>query len=236
MLVLHPGPPVETTVEEAYAAPLGAHPDRPWVGLSMVTSIDGSIAVAGLSGGLSSPVDQSVMLRLRALAQVVLVGAGTAAGEGYGPPARGDHRIGVVTRSGRVDLSTDLFRSGAGFVVTTEDTRVGDDDTSAEDVGVDVVRAGVGEVDLALAMSRLSAVAGDVDFVQVEGGARLNGAVADADLFDEMSITTSPALVAGEGPRLAVGGAETVRRFDPAQVAVDDAGFVFTRWRRVRDA
>lgn len=201
----------------------------------MVSSIDGSIAVAGLSGGLSNPVDQQVMLRLRALAQVVLVGAGTAAGEGYGPPARGDLRIGVVTRSGRIDLSTDLFRSGAGFVVTTEATRVGDDDASAEDLGVDVLRAGAGEVDLATAITRLSSVVGDVDFVQVEGGARLNGAVADADLFDEMSITTSPALVGGEGPRLAVGGTEIARRFDPAQVAMDD-GFLFTRWRRVHDA
>ena len=44
----------EMTIEQAYDAPLGALSDRPWVGLCMVNSIDGSTVVDGRSTELSS--------------------------------------------------------------------------------------------------------------------------------------------------------------------------------------
>lgn len=229
MLIVHPGPARETTVEEAYGAPLGGHDGRPWIGLSMVASIDGTTVVDGTSGALSSDVDHRVMLQLRSLAQVVLVGAGTAAGEGYGPPSAEGLRIGVVTNSGSVDTTTELFTSGAGFVVTNESADV----DGGSDGRVDVVRAGADEVDLRLAVERLADVVGDVGFVQVEGGPSLNGALADADLFDEMSITTSPVVAGGDGPRPFVGADDVARAFAVEQIAVAD-DFVFTRWRRRR--
>ena len=53
------------TIAEAYATPLGTHADRPWVGLCMVASIDGSTVVDGVSAGLSSDNDFSVLQQLR---------------------------------------------------------------------------------------------------------------------------------------------------------------------------
>ena len=226
---LLPGPADDITVDGAYGEPLGSRTDRPWVGLCMVASIDGSTAVDGDSSKLSSPTDSSVLGRLRQLADVIVVGAGTVRDEGYGAPRKKGQRVGVVTQSGRLDFTTDLFASGAGFVITSE--------TGAPDVppGTDVLRVGQERIDLATLIRRLAAFVGSADYVQVEGGAALNGAMFDADLIDEINVTTSPATFGGPGPRLATGAPPHAHRFDAAQLTIDDESFVYTRWLRRRD-
>lgn len=225
---LLPAPAENVSIETAYTSALGSHPDRPWVGLSMVASIDGSTVVDGASAGLSSDNDSGVMLRLRALADVIVVGAGTAAGEGYGPPSKAGQRIGVVTRGGSVDTSTELFTSGAGFVITTTTAEF-------EERGVDVIRVGDEEVDLDAALRAIPDVAPGTAFVQLEGGPALNGAFAEADLLDELNLTTSPAIVGGDGPRLVANAGDLSLRYELVQLAVDDEAFVFSRWRRRPD-
>ena len=225
---LLPSPAESVTIAEAYAAPLGHRTDRPWLGLCMVASIDGSTVVDGVSGGLSSDNDYDVLLQLRSVADVVLVGAGTARGEGYGVPKKNGQRIGVITRSGSVDTTTELFTSGAGFVITTEDTTI----DGEADRGIDVLRAGATEVDLARAIERIPDYCPETEFVQVEGGPTLNAALARADVFDELNVTMSPATVGGDGPRLFSGSDDHQHRYDLEQLVVDEESFVFTRWRR----
>src|SRR5262249_42938391 len=48
-------------------------------------SLDGAATVRGRTGGLSGEADRQVFAMLRALADVIVVGAGTARVEGYGP-------------------------------------------------------------------------------------------------------------------------------------------------------
>src|SRR3954447_20445869 len=67
---------------EAYRLP----PGRALRG-NFIPSLDGAVAVDGRSGGLGTPGDRQVFTALRALADVVLVGHGTAAAEGYRPMA-----------------------------------------------------------------------------------------------------------------------------------------------------
>src|SRR3954452_1911959 len=104
--------------------------DRPWLLVNMIASLDGAIALGERSGGLGGPADQRVFMHLRDLADVIIVGAGTARAERYGPPRKAGQRIGVVTRRANLDWSTPLFTSGAGFVITT---------ANAPDVPVDAV-------------------------------------------------------------------------------------------------
>ncbi len=226
---LLPEPADDITVDAAYGSPLGSRPNGPWVGMSMVASIDGSIAVDGTSAKLSSPTDIAVLARLRRLADVIVVGAGTVRDEGYGAPRKQGQRIGVVTRSGRLDYDSEIFSGGAGFVITTE--------TGAPDIPahIDVIRVGDEHIDLAATIARLPALTGRAEYVQVEGGAGLNGAMLDADLIDEINVTTSPATFGGSGPRLATGAPPHAHRFDVAQLAIDDESFVYTRWLRRRD-
>ncbi len=222
---VHPSPAETVTVRSAYTADRPAHADRPWVGLCMVASLDGSIAVDGVSGTLGNPNDVEVLRTLRRIADMVLVGAGTAAGEGYGPPKKPGQRLGVVTNSGHVDLDSELFTGGTGFVITNEEAEI-------DETRVEVLRAGRDRVDIAAAVSRLTEIDPGVRYVQAEGGATFNGSLLDAGVIDELDLTMSPNLAGGAGPRLTSGAAERLHRFDLAHLLVDDEGYVFSRWLR----
>lgn len=224
---VHPPPHEPTTVAGAYDVDRRPHDDRPWVGLCMVTSLDGTVAVDGSSGGLGNANDLEVLLTLRSLADLIVVGAGTVRQEGYGPPRKRGQRIGVVTNRGSVDLDSELFASGAGFVIAPHAAEL-------DDRRVEVLRAGDRTVDLAAAIERLHEVVPGVGYVQAEGGPTLNAALLDADLIDELDLTIASRLSGGVGPRLTVGADELDRRFDVAHLLLDDDGFVFGRWTRRR--
>ncbi len=185
----------------------------------MVASIDGSTNQDGASAGLSSDADRQVLLTLRSLADMIIVGAGTVRAEGYGPPTKPGQRIGVVSRNGNVDPDIALFATGAGFLIMAEDS---------PSVPIETIRAGVGDVDLVTAMHALP---GNPSFVQAEGGAMLNGALATADLVDEVNITTSPLIIGGDGDRATSGAPRLHRPFRLAHLLEDDH-FVFSRYVR----
>lgn len=224
---VHPHPAGPVSIADAYSgerSPPPASGGRPWIGLCMISSLDGSATVDGTSGGLGNANDREILLTLRERADVVIVGAGTARGEGYGPPRSGV-RIGVVTNSGRIDAGSELFRSGSGFVITSEATEIRD--------GIDTVRAGSTVVDLAVALARLGDVVGDVGYVHAEGGPTLNNSLLELDLVDELALTIAPTMVGGSGPRVTGGTGEVTRHFDLAHLLVDDEGYTFGRWTRV---
>jgi riboflavin biosynthesis pyrimidine reductase len=194
----------------------------------MIASLDGAVVVDGTSGALGNPNDRELLLTLRDMADVIVVGAGTVRGEGYGPPGRAGLRVGVVTNSGFIDAASPLFRSGAGFVITTETAGVPD--------GVDVLRAGHDRVDLDLALRTLDSIVAGVGYVQVEGGPTLNGALLAADLIDELDLTVSPRLVGSDSPRVTTSAPAVDARFTLAHLLADDEHFLFGRWLRDREA
>jgi 5-amino-6-(5-phosphoribosylamino)uracil reductase len=193
----------------------------------MIASLDGAVVVDGASGGLGNPNDRDLLLTMRELADVIVVGAGTARGEGYGPPRKPGQRIGVVTNSGNVDLTSPLFSSGAGFVIAPESAPI--DDTRCE-----VLRAGAGNVDLRLALASIGTIVPGVRHVQAEGGPTLNAGLLADDLIDELDLTVSPRMVSGDGPRLTSPGAHVDARFTIAGLLVDEESFMFGRWLRAR--
>ena len=223
----HPAPHAPVTVAEAYDVDRPAPSGRPWVGLCMVASLDGAVAVDGSSGGLGNPNDVDVLVTLRRLADVVLVGAGTAMGEGYGPPGKAGQRIAVATNSGTVDLDRPLFTSGAGFLLAPESAPI-------DESRVEVLRAGTDRLDLPLALARLHELVSEVRYVAAEGGPTLNAALVTHDLVDELDLTLSPRFAGSEAPRMSVGGEPVDRRFELAHLLVDTDGFVFSRWVRRR--
>jgi riboflavin biosynthesis pyrimidine reductase len=222
---------------EMYRTDNRTHADNSaWLMMNMITSIDGAIAVEGLSGGLGNEADFAVFKALRGLADVILVGAGTASAEGYkvpSPNAAGARPvIAVVSRRLSIDLSSALFTDPTyrPVVVTTTDA----DATivAAIDEVADVVKAGVGQVDVSLAVQQLAARFGPT--VLAEGGPTLNAQLAAADLVDELCVTTSPVLVGGAGGRMLAHGPD----YDPRSFAIDRSlpigGLVFTRYLRQR--
>lgn len=194
-------------------------PGRPWVLANMVSSVDGATAVDGRSGALGGPVDRAAFTAIRAIADVILVAAGTARAEDYGPPKtplalqqarieRGQGakpRIAVVTRKVDLDLDSELFTDPASrcLVVCPEDAP--HDRVAAVRTVADVVATGRGGVDLVGCLRRLRRLGASV--VLAEGGPSLLGQLASADLIDELCLTLSPALVGGDSARIIHGDA-----------------------------
>jgi riboflavin biosynthesis pyrimidine reductase len=220
---LRPGPHVDD-LQSWYGVERPTVPGRPWMALNMVTSIDGSVAVDGASGHLGNATDRRILGALRAAAAIIVVGAGTARRESYGPPRKAGQRIAVVTNSGRLDATSPLFTSGAGLAITHERAEVAP--------GIEVMRAGATEVDLAHALGQLGSRVPAGGWAVLEGGPSLNGALLDLDLIDEVNVTTSPRLVGGEGQRMVTGALEEARPFELVHQLFDDENYVFSRWVR----
>ena len=190
------------------------------VEICMISTPDGAIDVDGRSRSLGGPADQAHLLALRQQAVVVVVGAGTARIENYGPPSKSGLRIGVVTQSCALDFSTPLFASGAGFIVTT---------TTAPDVPVNSIRAGTTTIDFAVVIDQLPE-----GIIHVEGGPQLNASLLDADVVDAINLTFSPKLTGGRGPSLSL-APHALRRFTLAATEVHD-NFVFARYEKITTA
>lgn len=81
-------------------ATLYAVPRLPWLRVNMIGTVDGAATGdTGKSGSINNAVDKQVFDLLRSQCDVIVVGAGTARVEGYGPAAR---PIVVVSRQGTV--------------------------------------------------------------------------------------------------------------------------------------
>ena len=202
----------------------------PWIYSNMIQSADGGTAVDGLSGPLGGPADVAMLLALRARADVILVGAATASGEGYGPPNPSPETIAVRRSRGQTDrplvcvvsgslsISTDepLFRdpSYRPLILTGADSP--DDRRSALETVADIIVAGEERVDLRLGISELAQRGHRV--ILLEGGPRLNGQFVAEGLIDEWNVTISPTLIGGSAARPAHGSSSDVRHYRLARL------------------
>lgn len=225
---LFPDPPGPTSPDEVAADQRRRVGGRPWVGICMVSSLDGSTVLDQRSGSLGSPTDTALLGALRRAADLIIVGAGTVRAEGYGPPKKPGQRIGVVTGTGDIDVASDLFTSGAGFLIMPED---GPRARSSDAGPIETLRAGQGRVDVATALGRLGDVVASPTFVHCEGGPGLNAQLFEAGCVDELNLTIAPTVVGGVGARITNGARERPHGFTLHQL-VEDGSFLFGRWRR----
>jgi riboflavin biosynthesis pyrimidine reductase len=235
-LLPDPGALDDAGLVEAYRLPEGRS-----LRMNFVVSLDGAVAVEGRSGGLGSPGDRRVFTLLRALADGVLVGHGTAAAEGYGP-VTADSRVGrlrtelgrpatvpVVVVSGRASLDP---RSGlvtdavSPTVLVTCESADADRRAALAAAGARVLVCGDRAVDLPLALDRLAELG--IEQVLGEGGPGLLHSALAAGVVDELDLSISPSLV-GTGPRLLGEPLPGVVRADLRQVLEED-GTLFARY------
>ena len=79
---------------------------RNWLRGNMVSTLDGAAQGAdGRSGTINTPADHVVFELLRALSDLVLIGAGTARAEGYGALTLAEPYAGLRAASGRAAAS-----------------------------------------------------------------------------------------------------------------------------------
>ena len=201
--------------------------------------MDGRAALAGRSGGLSNPADQHLLELLRDLADVVLLGAGTARAEHY-PGVRSEPirrarwgfptppPVAVVTR-GRLDPDLPLFTDTAvpPVVITT---RAGAQAMAGWPATV--LEAGADTVDLSLALRRLAGLG--LRRVHCEGGPGLLGQLLQEDVVGEFCLTTSPLLLGGGTLGLVADLPLPAPRRWQLTGLHQDADHLFSRYQRVR--
>jgi riboflavin biosynthesis pyrimidine reductase len=187
-------------VTDAGLRDLYAAPERPWLRANFVSTIDGAATgESGKSGSINNAVDKRIFDLLRELADVIVVGAGTARIEGYRPA---DRPTVVVSRSGRVPER--LRDAGPGRVLmATCRAAIGLAEARAI-LGHDhVLELGGHRVDLAELKRRLA----DRGFTDMlcEGGPHLFRDLLDQGVLDELDATVVPRLVGGLHPRITDG-------------------------------
>jgi riboflavin biosynthesis pyrimidine reductase len=235
-LLPEPGQLDDAGLVEAYRPPAGRS-----LRMNFVVSLDGAVTVDGRSGGLGSPGDQRIFDLLRALADAVLVGHGTAAAEGY-RPIKADSRVGrlraslgrpatapiaVVSRRASLDPRTRLVTNAVSptFLITCESADA-DRRAALAAAGAVVLVCGEDDVDLRLALDRLAELGHEQ--VLSEGGPALLRAALAAGVVDELDLSISPSLV-GAGHRLLDGTLPDVVRSDLRQLLEED-GMLFARY------
>jgi len=226
------------SVDTDQIASLYAYPARGAVRANMVCSLDGAVAANGRSEAISGPPDRFMFGLLRALCDVVVVGAGTARTEGYGPARAREEfahlrsaagqapapAIAVVTRSAKLDATSSLFADAQqrSIVLTCESAP--QEERMALSKVADVVVAGEHEVDLTSALHELR----DRGHHRIlsEGGPRLLGDIAAADQLDELALSLSPLVAGGDSGRI-VKSAELVLQAMRLRALLEDSNFLF---------
>ena len=244
MRLLHPENRPTSPEELAFGLRLGdkALPDRPYLALNMVSSLDGRATIDWRTKGLSTELDRQLFHHLRTQADAVMVGAGTVRIERYGRMAKSDElrdkreREGLardplaVVVSARLDLPADLplLNEPEQRVVIATGS-----DAELPGLGDQVEYARVGD-DLPLLMARLRESHG-VRSVLCEGGPTLNSHLFAAGVVDELFLTLNPKIAGGAAALTIVAGRELVEPAELQMVSVaEGGGDLFTRWRVVQ--
>lgn len=183
---------------------------RPWVLVNFVTSIDGATTVDGGSTPLNDEEDMKLFQALRAVPDVVLVGASTVIIEDYRPLTLDEERrnlriergqspapkLAIVTGTMSLDVESRVF-SDSDFkplVITGPNANPGRLAMLGDAADVEILL----DITPATILEALS----DAQVVLLEGGPSLTGQFVAAGLVDELNVTISPMLVGGESQRL----------------------------------
>jgi riboflavin biosynthesis pyrimidine reductase len=219
--------PTGRDVADADLAGLYATPDGPWLRANMISTLDGSATGPdGRSGTINNEVDHAVFAVLRAAADVVLVGAGTARAEEYSAAAV---PVVLVSRSGEVPPA---LRGAAPGRVLLATAAASPGLAQARDLlGTDQVLVVGGEqvdpVDLRAALFERGWRS-----VLCEGGPGLLGDLLAAGVVDELCLTVVPRTLGGDHRRIVTGaGVDVALR---PLLLLEHEGTLLGRWAVAR--
>src|SRR3954451_19680782 len=185
-----------------------APPDRPYLVLNMVSTLDGRITIDGRSGPIGDEADRELFHGLRTQADAVMVGAGTIRTERYGRiakrPERREQRVAeglapdplavIVSASLRLPPDLPLLQDADSTVAILTSNEETLPPTPAR---VEYLRGPAGvELELRPLLERLRADHG-VRSILCEGGASLNESLIREGLVDELFLCIAPKLAGG---------------------------------------
>lgn len=239
MRALLPEPRADVDLEAAYAVP----PDLPFhVRTSFISSADGAVTLDGRSGGLGNAADKAIFGLGRDLADVILVGAGTARAEAYGASRPRGERLARRRRHGQpdapvmalvserlaLDVDGDLFPADEPRTVVLTSAASPADRRVRLAEHADVVVCGDASVDLAAGLAALRERG--LRRVHCEGGARLFAGMLAADLVDELCLTLAPLLTGPGADRIVTGAPMPTPAYGTLRHVLEDEGYLYLRY------
>ncbi|WP_375475641.1 dihydrofolate reductase family protein [uncultured Jatrophihabitans sp.] len=240
MRVLLPEPSDDVDIHAVYA---DGWLERGGVRVNFIASVDGAAAAQGKSAGLQTPGDNRVFAALRDLADVVLVGSGTATAEGYGAITLGEQRaavreqhglaaalpIAVTSRSLRLDPGSPLFAvdAPARTLVLTCASAPADRRAALAEVA-DLLDCGADDVEPARARAALERRG--LTRILAEGGPTVFAAFAAAGVVDELCLTVSPMLAGPGAGRVLAGPEWAAARQLTLRALLEEDGALFLRY------
>lgn len=211
----------EAGLAQAYAAEPAA--DGAWVRVNMISSVDGSAqGDNGVSDGINNPADKVVYDALRSYADVIVVGAGTARTENYGPA---DKPLVVVSRT--AEINERLLQAPRGKVILA---------TVEHAPGLDKVRDVLGEENIIFlggysidfTALRRKLIERGWTHILGEGGPHVLHDLLAVGVVDELCLTVVPRIVGGDHLRI-VAGAPIDVALEPTLLLEED-GTLLGRW------
>lgn len=204
------------TMSDEELLALYAFPERKerCVRANFVTSLDGSVSINGLSGGLGNPADQRILALLRRMSDVVLVGAETVRREGYGALSLGKDSVrwrkknnltsqpsfALVSQRLDLDEHSDIFLTAETRPLVLTVSTAPTERIKALSAVAEVVRCGESSIDPHLLITELTDRGHN--HILCEGGPRLFATLLAAGMIDELCLSLSPLFVAGFGARM----------------------------------
>lgn len=224
-----------------------APPERPYLVLNMVATLDGKATLGGRTAGIGGPADRQLFHQLRTQADAVVVGAGTLRAERYGRIVRDPalrekrEREGLAADPLACVVSASLEGLAELPLLAASEQRVAvltaaSGDLPPREARVEYVRGrpgegGGGQVDLGAALGRLRTEWG-VRSILCEGGPTLNSELFRAGLVDELFLSTAPKVAAGAKALTIVAGESLSAPVELELVwLLERHGEVFQRWR-----
>lgn len=186
---------------------------RPWVLINFVASLDGGTALHGKSSSLGDEDDKAVFQALRAVPDIIMVGATTVTAENYHPVTLDEERrerrlaaglsevpvLAIVSGRLSFDPEARVFSDPEHrpMVITgpmADPAKLALLGDSAELIILE-------DVTPELILARLGAAS----VILCEGGPSLTGQFVASRVVDEVNLTVAPVMISGESARIAHG-------------------------------
>lgn len=200
-----------------------------WLSVNLVASVNGAARGSdGTSDTLTQGADRRILGAIRRNSSIVLVGATTVRTEGNLFPR--STSLAVATQSG--DLTGHAFSTELepGRLIVVCPSRA-----------VERVHRTLGEVPFTVLPVDAPTVTATTligmlrehgyDTIVCEGGPSLAGQLIDAELVDELCLTTSPLLTGSAAGELRALELAHRRELELAQLLTDETGSLYARWR-----
>lgn len=219
-----PGPVPLSTIYADLRWPESVSPDRPYVAVNMVSTLDGKVVIGktGTTKLIGSAVDHTLMERINLQADAILAGASTVRADGLGYPriTQGKQRERqerglpprplwvVVSRRGKMILDAPFFAGDQAHLVTIVSRAASRSQVAALRRRTQVVQLGDTGETLLNAHEVLAILRKDLGVQRLVclGGPRTNAWLIEAQVVDEFFLTVAPKIQGGANTATAVEG------------------------------